>query len=441
MSISRPEYRRRRSALMRAIGRDGIAILPAAGHALRNGDSEYAFRQHSDFLYLSGFAEPEALLVLCPGRKQGQFLLLCRERDPAMEIWNGYRAGPAGAVEEYGADEAHPIAAADELLPGLLVGRKRLYCSLAGNTDFDSRIQHWLQQSRARAGRGGEVPQELCDLDPVLHEYRLFKSTAEQRLMRRSGKIAAAAHRRAMLACGPGLFEYQLEAELLHEFMYRGARHPAYTTIVGSGSNGCVLHYVENEARMRDGDMVLIDAGCELDHYASDVTRSFPVNGRFSPAQKALYELVLQAHTAAVAQVKPGRHCNKPHEAAVRVITRGLVTLGLLKGEPAALVKSGAFRKFFMHGTSHWLGLDVHDAGAYKRRGKWRALEPGMALTIEPGIYVAADDKRVAKKWRGIGIRIEDDVLVTENGCEILTGGAPRSVAGIEALMAGSPDG
>jgi Xaa-Pro aminopeptidase len=424
---------------MNQLGPEDIVIMPAATHAMRNRDSEYAYRQDSDFIYLSGFTEPGALMVLCPGRKQGQYLLFCRERDPLMETWNGYRAGPEGALKDYGVNEAHPCSEIDSLLPKLLVGRKRVYYSRGCHDGFDARVQQWLQKASS-LGRDLQVPQELCELAPLLHEQRLLKSPAEQSLMRKAGKIAARGHRRAMAACIPDMYEYQLEAELLHEFMHAGARHPAYTSIVGSGANGCILHYVENNSRMRDGDLVLIDAGCELEHYASDVTRTFPVNGHFSPAQKALYEIVLQAQLAAIAKIAPGRSANAAHETAVRVITRGLVKLGLLKGDPAALVKSGAYRKYFMHGTSHWLGLDVHDVGNYKTEGKWRKLEPGMVLTIEPGVYVP-EQARVAKKWRGIGIRIEDDVLVTEEGCEVLTAGVPTSVDEIEALVGSSRRG
>lgn len=415
---------------------NSIAIIPSAHEQVRSRDTHFTFRQDSDFHYLCGFSEPEAVLVLMPGRRHGQFLVFCRERDRDMEMWNGYRAGPEGVCADFGADDAFPISDIDDILPGLLEGRDRVYYSMGRSTQFDQQIMTWVNTIRAKEASGAVPPGEFTDLDHLLHELRLFKSAAELRLMRRAGEITAGAHKRAMQACRPGLYEYQLEAELVHEFAVHGARSPAYSTIVGGGVNACILHYVENNAKLRDGDLVLIDAGCELQGYAADVSRTFPINGKFSREQRALYELVLRAQEAAIAAVQPGNHWNHPHDASVRVITEGLVKLGLLKGSVGNLIKKGAYRDFYMHRVGHWLGLDVHDVGDYRLDGSWRVLEPGMVMTVEPGIYVSPENTRVAKKWRGIGIRIEDNVVVTESGCEVISCGAPTSPDEIEAIMA-----
>jgi Xaa-Pro aminopeptidase len=434
--ISKTEYARRRKNLMAMMGANSIAVVPSAREQLRSRDTEYHFRQDSDFHYLCGFDEPEAVLVLIPGRRHGQFVMFCRERDPAKEIWHGRRAGPEGACRDYGADDAFPIGDIDDILPGLLEGRERVWYSMGRSEGFDRQIMGWINSIRAREAAGAVPPGELTDLNHLLHDQRLVKSAAELRLLRRAGEISARAHLRAMRRCRPGMYEYQLEAELHHEFALCGARHPAYLSIVGSGANACTLHYVENGDRMRDGDLVLVDAGCELACYASDITRTYPVNGRFSREQRALYEVVLRAQEAAIASIKPGNHWNHPHDASVRVITEGLVALGLLKGRVPDLVKRAAYRDFYMHRVGHWLGLDVHDVGDYRVGGEWRLLETGMAMTVEPGIYVAPDNTRVAKKWRGIGIRVEDNVVVTPEGCEVITAGVPRKVEEIEALMA-----
>lgn len=438
MSLPPSEFARRRKALMRSLGDGAVAIVQGASLTPRNRDSEYPFRQDSDFHYLTGFDEPEALLVLRPGRGGVQAVMFCQPRDPLMEIWHGFRAGPEGAVEDYGLDAAFSIDEIDDEVPRLLADREAVYFSVARDTGLDARVIDWLQATRlnARMRRQGAAPVSLVDIDPLLHEQRLIKSPAEQRVMRKAGAITAAAHVRAMRHCRPGCFEYQLEAELQHEFAQAGARFPAYSSIVGAGANACVLHYVANNCEVSEGDLVLIDAGCELDCYAADVTRTFPASGRFSAPQKALYELVLKAQAAAIRQIAPGRRWNRAHDAAVRVLTQGLVELGLLKGDVKTLIKKQAYRDFYMHNTGHWLGLDVHDVGEYRVDGRWRVLEPGMVLTVEPGLYVAPGNTRVARKWRGIGIRIEDDVLVTASGCEVLTDGVPKTVAGIEALMA-----
>jgi Xaa-Pro aminopeptidase len=437
MSISKTEFARRRKNLMAQMEPNSIAIIPSSREQVRSRDTEYPFRQDSDFYYLSGFGEPDAVLVLLPGRRHGQFIVFCRERDPGMELWNGYRAGPEGVCERHGADDAFPVGDIDDILPGLIEGRDRVYYSMGRSAEFDRQIMGWVNSIRSKESSGAVPPGEFTDLDHMLHEQRLFKSAAELRLLRRAGQITVRAHQRAMRSCRPGMYEYQLEAELQHEFASGGARHAAYNSIVGSGENGCILHYVENSGKMRDGDMVLIDAGCELEYYASDVTRTFPVNGRFSREQRALYELVLKAQAAAIAQIRPGNHWNQPHDASVQVITEGLVELGLLKGRVANLVKREAHRSYYMHRVGHWLGMDVHDVGDYRVGGEWRMLEPGMVMTVEPGIYVAPHNTRVAKKWRGIGIRVEDNVVVTDEGCEVITAGLPKTVEEIEALMAG----
>lgn len=436
MSIGKTEFARRRKNLMALMDPNSIAIIPSAREQVRSRDTGYPFRQDSDFYYLSGFAEPDAVLVLLPGRRHGQFVVFCRERDEGAEMWHGLRAGPEGVCEKYGADDAFPIGDINEILPGLLEGRERVYYSMGRSAEFDRQIMGWVNSIRGKASSGAAPPGEFTDLNHMLHELRLFKSAAELRLMRKAADITARAHCRAMQACRSGLYEYQLEAELQYEFLSCGARFPAYPSIVGSGHNACVMHYIDNSDKLRDGDMVLIDAGCELEYYAADVTRTIPVNGRYSAEQRALYELVLRAQLAAIAQIKPGNHWNQPHDASVRVLTEGLVELGLLKGRVATLIKRAAYREFYMHRVGHWLGLDVHDVGDYRVGNEWRVLEPGMVMTVEPGLYIAPGNKSVAKRWRGIGIRIEDDVVVTEQGCDVISSGVPKAVAEIEALMA-----
>ena len=428
------DFARRRRQLMRMIGKGGIAILPAAPTRLRNRDTEHAYRQDSDFHYLTGFPEPEAVAVLVPGRKHGEYVLFCRDRDPERETWDGYRAGPEGAVREYGADDAFPVTDIDDILPGLLEHSDRVYYTMGLNGEFDQRLLGWVNQLRAAAKSGVTTPTEFVALDHLLHDMRLFKSRSEVAVMRRTARIAANAHERAMRACRPGMWEYEIEAEFLHEFR-RNDAVPAYPPIVGGGANGCILHYVENRDRLQEGDLLLIDAGCELECYASDITRTFPVSGRFSPEQRALYELVLEAQLAAIDKVRPGNHWDDPHLAAVRVLTRGLVRLGLLKGRVQTLVKNGDYRRFYMHRTGHWLGLDVHDVGDYKVGEEWRILEPGMVMTVEPGLYIAPGMKGVPKKWWGTGIRIEDDVLVTRSGPDVLSADAPKDPDEIERLM------
>jgi Xaa-Pro aminopeptidase len=427
------EFARRRRELMGMIGPDGIAVVAAAPERVRSRDTLFVYRPDSDFYYLTGFTEPEAVAVLMPGRPQGEYLLFCRERDPERELWDGPRAGPEGAVAEHGANDAFPIGDLDDILPGLLERCDRVYYSL-GAHEFDQRLLTFIQNLNAKR-QSGHAPSELVALDHLLHEMRLFKSRAESAAMRDAARIAAAAHSRAMRVARPGMLEYELEAEFLHEFKRHGA-DCSYPPIVAAGRNACVLHYRSNDAKLEDGELVLIDAGCELEMYASDVTRTFPVNGKFSKPQRELYEVVLEANRAATRAAKSGNHWNDPHDAAVAEVTKGLKHLGLLEGRVSNLVKSQAYKRFFMHRTGHWLGLDVHDVGDYKVGDHWRMLEPGMVMTIEPGIYVSAANKDVSKRWRGIGIRIEDDVHVTSEGPEVLTAGVPTTVEEIERHMA-----
>jgi Xaa-Pro aminopeptidase len=434
-SVAKDEFARRRRQLARIMGRDAIAILPAAPVQMRNSDVEYAYRQDSDFFYATGFVEPEAVAVLMPGREQAEYILFVRDRDPTRETWDGRRAGPEGATRDYGADDAFPIADMDDILPGLIESRAKVYYTMGVNAEFDQRVIGWVSGLRALAKQGGNSPLEIVALEHVLHDMRLYKSRTELDLMREAARIASRAHVRAMQRCRPGLNEFEIMAELIHEFR-RSNADTSYQPIVGGGENACVLHYRENDQPLKDGDLLLIDAGCEYQCYASDITRTFPINGRFTPEQRAVYEVVLEANLAAIDKVRPGNHWNDPHDAAVRVVTQGLIRLGLLKGRAAALQRSGAYRRFFMHRTGHWLGMDVHDVGDYKVGGEWRVLEPGMVLTIEPGIYIPASLRGVPRGFRNIGIRIEDDVAVTRRGADVLTAPAPKDADEIEALMA-----
>jgi len=435
LRATNPEFARRRRQLARSMGRNGIAIVPAAPVRHRNSDVEYPYRQDSDFYYLTGFEEPEAVAVLVPGRPAAEYILFVRDRDPLRETWDGRRAGPAGAVERHAADDAFPISDLDEILPGLMENRERVYYAMGTHPEFDQKVLGWLQTLRGMARHGRHPPQEMTALDHVLHDMRLYKSRVEAGLMRESGRIAAAAQLRGMRYTQPGRFEYEIAAEIVHEY---GRHHAttAYEPICGGGANSCILHYRENQSRLDDGDLLLVDAGCEYQYYASDITRTWPVNGHFSPAQRAVYEIVLEAQQAAIAATRPGNHWNQAHEAAVDVITHGLVDLGLLKGRVSKLVRDGAYRKFFMHRTGHWLGMDVHDVGDYKIGDEWRVLEPGMVMTVEPGIYIPAGTRGVPKRFWNIGIRIEDDVMVTAGGCEVLTGDVPSNPSAIEAAMA-----
>ena len=431
--MDRREFAQRRRQFMRMIGKDAIAVLPAAPVRHRNGDIEYAYRQDSQFYYLSGFPEPDAVAVLVPGRAHAEYLLFVREHDALRETWDGAWAGTDGAVSMYGADDAFPIADIDEILPGLMEQRSRIFYSMGMHLEFDPRMLAWMNGIRVHSRQSSGAPQEFVALGHVLDDMRLYKSRAERASLERAARIGVAAHRRAMRFARPGRMEYEVMAEVLHEFRSNNA-DVSYHPIVAGGASACIMHYGANDQRLCDGDLLLLDAGCEHDYYASDITRTFPVGGRFSPAQRAVYEVVLEAQLAAIDKVRPGNHWNQPHEAAVRVITQGLVALGLLKGAIGRLIKEGAYLPYFGHRTGHWLGLDVHDVGDYKVGGEWRVLEAGMALTVEPGIYIRPSP-RVPREFWNIGVRIEDDVLVTRGAPEVLTCDLEKTPEEIESLM------
>lgn len=411
----------------------GVCVLPTRAETLRNADTHYPYRFDSSFYYLCGFAEPDAVLVLLAGSAP-KSVLFCRNKDLEREIWEGFHWGPQAACEMFGVDEAWPIGELDQRLPELLRDQEQLYTTLGDSPEWDRRIAGWVNAVRAESRRGVSAPEVWRDVRALIHEQRLFKDEHEIGLMREAAAISAAAHRRAVLATRPGQYEYEIEAELLHEFTRRGSRYPAYPGIVASGPNACVLHYVDNTRQMQDGDLLLVDAGCEWKGYASDITRSYPVGQAFTPAQRDCYAVVLAAQKAAIAAAGPGAHWNEPHEAAVRVLTAGLLDLGLLQGISLedAIVQE-AYRRFYMHRTGHWLGMDVHDVGRYKLGGAWRPLQPGMVLTVEPGLYIRpADD--IDGRFHNIGIRIEDDVVITATGCEVLSHAAPKEIDELEAL-------
>ena len=443
-------YASRRAALiaqMQAKG-GGVAIIPTAPEVMRNRDADYPYRHDSYFYYLSGFTEPEAVLVLVAAAgTAGRSILFCRDKNPEREIWDGYRHGPEAAREQFGFDAAFAVDALNAEMPKLLANAPALFYALGSDARLDTQVQAWLHQVRLQARAGVTAPSALHDVHVLLDEMRLFKDAGEIALMRRAGAISAAAHCRAMRAARPGLREYQLEAELLHEFRHSGAQAPAYGSIVATGANACVLHYRAGDAELKDGDLVLIDAACELDSYAADITRTFPANGRFSAPQRTLYEIVLAAQAAAIAHTRPGYSFMAGHDAALRVLAQGMLDTGLLDagkvGTLDDVIEKGAYRQFYMHRTGHWLGMDVHDVGDYREPGEpggsgedrpWRALQPGMVLTVEPGIYVRPAEGVPEQYWN-IGIRIEDDALVTPDGCRILTAGVPSGAAEIEALM------
>ncbi len=432
------EFAKRRAQLMRMVGPGGVVILPSAPIRTRTRDVEYSYRQDSDFYYMTGFLEPEAVVVLAPGRTSGEYLIFCREKNPEREQWDGKRAGQVGAVETHGADDAFPIDDLDDILPGIMESCGRVYYTMGMYAEFDSRMAEWVNTLRSKLSRGVQSPHEFVALDHLLHDMRLFKSRSELSAMRKSAKVAVAAHKRAMQVTRPGMYEYEVEAEFRHEFRRHNAS-PSYNPIVGGGKNTCILHYVENDQLLNDGDLLLIDAGCELDYYASDITRTFPVNGRFTAAQRAVYEIVLEAQRAAIEKTVVGNHWNEPHDAAVRVITKGLRKLGLLEGSLPKLLKDGAYQPFYMHRTGHWLGIDVHDVGDYKVGDEWRMLEPGMVTTVEPGIYIG-NSRKVPKEFRNIGIRIEDDVAITSKGPDVLSKGLVSDPDDIEALMNAASD-
>ncbi len=425
-------YAHRRDRLA-ALMKDGVAVVRTAHERLRNRDSSYPFRFDSYFHYLTGFPEPEAVLVLLAGTNP-KSILFCREKNLEREIWDGFRYGPEKAREVFGMDESQPIDALDEIMPKLLSDQPAVFCDVGSDAAWDSQVIGWINKVRAQVRTGVGAPGEIRDVRRFLDDMRLVKDAHEIGTMKRAANISAQAHQRAMRAARPGMREYELESELLHEFRRQGAQAPAYTSIVAGGANACVLHYVQNDAVLNKGDVVLIDAGCELDGYASDITRTFPVDGKFSGPQRDIYQLVLAAQAAAISQVKPGNPWEAPHEAAVKVLVQGMIDLGLCQGTLEGVIESGDYRRFYMHRTGHWLGMDVHDAGDYKRKGEWLALQPGMMLTVEPGCYVRPGEGVPEKFWN-IGVRIEDDALVTGAGCEIITSAAPKSVEDIESMM------
>ncbi|HVV68107.1 MAG TPA: Xaa-Pro aminopeptidase [Gammaproteobacteria bacterium] len=435
MLQSANEYAKRRKALLEQIGSGSIAIVTSANEYLRNGDSHFPFRQDSDFYYLTGFKEPEAVAVFIPGRKEGEFVLFNRSRDPAKELWDGIRAGQEGACSIYGADQAFPISALHEELPKLLENRDRLYYPINRDTEFNRQIFVWVKQVQTKIRSGIKAPHEFLSIENILSEMRLIKSPFELALMRRAAEISALAHCRAMAATTPGKMEYELEAEVLYVFTKKGSRAPAYNNIVCSGANTCILHYNDNNAKISDGDLILIDAAAEYECYAADITRTYPANGVFTLEQRAVYEVVLAAQVAVIDAVKPGVAWNLLQEISEQVVTEGLVKLGLLSGEVSDLLAKKACRKFYMHHIGHWLGLDVHDVGAYQIAGKPRVLQAGMVFTVEPGIYIPAESEGVDPKWWNIGVRIEDDIVVTKEGSDVLTAGVPKTVEAIEHLM------
>jgi Xaa-Pro aminopeptidase len=430
------DHAARRRRLVQVLGDDGIALIAATPERNRNNDVDYPYRANSDFRYLTGFTEPEAVAVIAPGFAEGDYLLFCRERNEAQETWIGRRAGPEGAMAWYGAERAFAIDEFEDWLPRLLDGRRRLYLTLGVYPDFEHDVLRRLEKLRSQ-GRRGVPPSEIVSLDRVLHEMRVRKSNPEIALMREAAETSARAHVAAMRSVRSGMHEYQLAAVLHYTFESDGMTW-AYPSIVGSGDNACVLHYIENRSVMRDGDLVLIDAGAEYRGYAGDITRTFPVNGRFSDAQRALYDVVLAANRAAIAAARPGQPFNAVHQAALRELVAGMVDLGLLAGDIDEIIEDENYRAFYMHGTSHWLGMDVHDVGDYKSDDEWRLLETGMALTVEPGLYVRAHSETAPTRFWNTGIRVEDDIVITDDGCEVLTSNVPKDADEIEALMADS---
>jgi len=435
ISISSKEFADRRTRLMEMMQPNSIVIIPSAHEQTRSRDTEYPFRQDSDFQYLSGFNEPDSVLALIPGREHGEFVMFNREKDLVKETWHGRRYGQEGVQTHFGVNDAFPIDDIDDILPGLMEGRDNIYYALGANNDFDEKVMQWVKAFRKKVHQGALPIGEMIDVRHILHDMRLFKSAAEIKMMRYAASVSAKAHRRAMQSVKSCQWEWQIEAHFSHELAMGGCRFPAYNSIVASGDNACILHYTENNAKLANKQLLLIDGAGEYQGYAADITRTFPINGKFTKPQKALYNLVLQAELAAIEQVYPGSDWSKPHDTAVQILTEGLVALGILKGKVPLLIKKEAYKKYYMHKTGHWLGLDVHDVGDYKVANKPRILEAGMVLTVEPGLYIPANDMSVAEEWRGIGIRIEDDVLVTKTGYEVLSHEAPKTIEDIEKLM------
>ena len=434
--MKQSEFKKRRKLLMQRVGKGNIALISSADVRIRNRDVDYPFRQDSDFYYLTGFNEPDALAVFIPGREQGEYILFCREFDKKKALWEGAHSGVEGATKHYAADDSFPIDDVDEILSGMLENQNKVFYPMGRDSDLDHSLQAWIKHIRSQSRSGVVAPAEIASIEPILHEMRLFKSSAELELMRRAANVTAQAHVKAMQLCKAGRYEYQIEADIVHHFMQAGLRAVAYPSIVAGGKNACVLHYTANSDKLKNGDLLLIDAGAECDHYAADITRTFPISGKFNEPQAQLYQLVLDAQLAAIEQLQPNTPWNAAHDASVEVMTKGLVKLGLLKGSVKKLIKDEKYKQFYMHRIGHWLGMDVHDVGDYKLNQEWRTLQAGMVLTVEPGLYISENCKTVDTKWRGIGIRIEDDVLITKTGHEILTDGVPKTIVDIEALMA-----
>ena len=430
-------FSERRSNLAHKVLDDSAIIIASASVKSRISDTDYAYRQDSNFYYLSGYEEPESLILIRPNHDNEKFIIFCRDRDPLREQWDGFRTGQEGAISEYGADASYSINSVDQLMPELLKGSKNIYFSMSSPCGIDSKINHWIEDIRKNMRAGAEPPENLLSLDSILHEMRLIKEDDELDIMKYAADITTEAHIRAMQAVTPGMFEYQLEAEYLYAFNKNGARSPAYNSIVGGGNNSCILHYVENNAELKDGDLVLVDAGCEYQYYASDVTRTFPVNGKFSPEQKEIYTIVLEAHKQSIEQAQPGNKWNLMHEKSVEVLVEGLLSIGLLNGSKEENIEKGLYSKFYMHRIGHWLGMDVHDVGVYKKDGDWRELEKGMVMTIEPGIYILDSLEDVDDKWKGIGVRIEDNIVINDSGNEFLTPDVPRTIEEVEQTVQG----
>lgn len=439
MKLTQVDFRERRDRLAEQMGPNSIAIIATSPEVMRNRDADYKFRADSSFFYLTGFVEPEAVAIIETDAtcEDYSYSLFCRERNREMEIWNGYRAGIDGAIDDYDADEAYAIDLLDEEIIEKLLNKEKLFYRIGQRAEFDARVSQWIAKATGESRRGAAVPAQIIQLDQIVDEMRLHKSAKEIQLMQIASEISAEAHTRAMQTVRPNMMEYALEAELNYIFGKNGCV-PSYNSIVGGGENGCILHYVENNKPLKNGDLVLIDAACEYELYASDITRTFPVNGQFSPEQKALYQIVLDSQIAAIDAVRIGNSYKEPHHVAVRILVQGLLDLGIMQGDLEEIIETERYRQFYMHGTGHWLGMDVHDVGSYKDQGEWRCYEEGMVVTVEPGLYIAPDDQTVDKKWRGIGIRIEDDVVATQNGPLVLTKNVVKSVADIEALMAES---
>ena len=433
--MKQSEFKKRRKQLMQRIGKGNLALIGSASTHTRNRDVNYPFRQDSDFYYLTGFNEPNSLAVFIPEREQGEYILFCREFDEKKALWEGAHAGLEGATSHYAADDSFPIEDLNDILPGMLENKTKVFYPMGRDSELDHKLLDWINHIRRQSRTGVNAPGELVSLEHILHEMRLFKSAEELKLMRRAATVSAAAHVKAMQKCKAGLYEYQIEAEIINHFLQDGLRAVAYPSIVAAGKNVCTLHYTDNAAKLKNGDLLLVDAGAECDHYAADITRTYPVSGHFSEPQKQLYQLVLDAQLASIEEIKPQQSMQLAHEASVNVLTKGLVKLGLLKGRVATLIKNEKYKQFYMHRIGHWLGMDVHDVGDYKINQEWRLLEKGMVLTIEPGLYIPADCKTVDEQWRGIGIRIEDDILVTADGHEVLSRDVPKNIADIESLM------